>query len=686
MSSLASPSRETIEQRSGRADAAAQAVSSAQAQSRASFPSARWRREAAAVGPPPQLRGLDSAWDHALAWGVPLLPRRRRCLRRARAVLRHAARLESMDQEALGEETRRTSDRFRLGRDTRADRSLAFAIVREHATRTLGLRCYPVQVAAAIAMADGAIAEVATGEGKTLIATMPAVLAAWRGRGCHVLTANDYLAKRDAERMAPVFEACGLQVGHVIDGTPEPERREAYHRDITYTTNKEAAADFLRDRLVNGRDRGLVNGLLRDITSGPRADFSSGRGVQRGLEWAIVDEADAVMIDEGTTPLIISGEAPDAGRRRAHQEAARHARDFELGVDYRVDERYREVRLTPAGQERVRLLADASSGLWKGRRRAEELISQSLSAAELYLAGRDYVIQDERIVIVDLFNGRLMPDRSWGDGLHQAIEAKEGLELSPPKETLARISFQRFFRHYRHLTGMTGTGWEERHEFWRTYRCPIVRIPTHRPPQRKSLGIRIVSDRQTRRAEVVADTLQKQAVGRPVLIGTRSVQESEALSATLEQAGIEHRVLNAVRHEEEAAVVASAGVRGAVTLATNMAGRGTDIALAEGVENLGGLHVIVCGMNDARRVDRQLVGRAARQGQPGSAITICSLEDSLLTQHLPAALRFSLGRLFPRTLLQMAQRRAQNRARAQRAGVLKRDQWLADSLGFAGVE
>ena len=653
----------------------------------APLPVGRWRRLAAPPGPPPTLRGLDAAWDHALAWAVPWVPRRRRCLRRARRVLAEAAALESLNDRALRERTAGVAERFRLGRDTAADRDAGFALVREHAARVLGLRAYPVQVAAAAAIQAGCIAEVATGEGKTLIATLPAVLAGWRGRGCHVLTANDYLAERDAASMRPVYEACGLDVGHVVDGMPQDQRRVAYARAVTYSTNKEAAADFLRDRLSEGRDLGLAEGILRDVAGRAGGGASGGAGgVQRGLEHAIVDEADAVLVDEGTTPLIISGEAPSPERQRAHREAVHHAAAFRVGEDYRVDERFREVTLTPAGRARVADVAAGGAGIWSGRRRAEELITQALSAETLYRAGRDYVVQEGKVVIVDGFNGRLMPDRSWSDGLHQAVEAKEGLELSPPRETLARISFQRFFRHYRHLSGMTGTAREERHELWRTFRCPVVSIPTHRPSRRTDLGIRVVSSRDARLATVVYEAQEKRSVGRPVLIGTRSVRESERLSEALDRAGVEHRVLNAVRHGEEAEVIAGAGAPGVVTLATNMAGRGTDIGLGEGVEALGGLHVVVCGMNDARRVDRQLVGRAARQGQPGSTVMICSLEDGLPQRHASALLRRTVGRVAPRWVLRRAQNRAQDRARAQRAGVLKRDQWLADSLGFAGIE
>ncbi len=654
-------------------------------------PSAWWRTMATPpVGPKP-LRGLDAAWDAVLSRGVAAVPRRGRYLRRAQRVLRYEDELRAMSEADLSLRQTELRERVRLGRDTFADRLHAFAVVRELASRTLGLRAYPVQVAAALALDDGCVAEVATGEGKTLLATMPAVVAAWRGRGVHVLTANDYLAQRDAEAMRPVYQACGVSVGFVVDGMDPPARRAAYADDITYTTNKEAAADFLRDRLVQGRVRGLPDVMLDRLTGGRLSQGGGGgvsaqRMVQRGLEVAIVDEADAVLIDEGVTPLIISGDAPNAELTDAFAQAAVLTGRFQPGEHYRVDTQFREVRLTKAGQAHLDEVTEGLGGLWSGRRRAEELLTQALTAAELFHPGQHYVIREGKVVIVDESTGRLMPDRTWREGLHQAVEAKEGVEVTAPKDTLARISFQRFFRMYRRLCGMTGTAWEARHELWRTYRTPTVRIPTNRPCIRTVEGDRVLQTKDARRS-AVADTVQTlHASGRPVLVGSRSVTESEALSVLLNQRGIAHNVLNAVRHEQEAEVVAAAGQRGAVTIATNMAGRGTDIVLGDGVAGLGGLHVLSAERNLSRRIDRQLFGRAARQGDPGAAQAVVSLEDEVVTRYVPAALRSPLGPVVPRWLVRLGQRRSQKRAVAQRRGVLKRDQWLAESLGFAGVE
>ncbi len=626
---------------------------------------------------------MDAAWDTALSYAVPWVPRTGRYLRKAKRVLAYDAELSALSDEELREHTAVLREAVRRGRDTAADRFRAFALVREHASRALGLKAYPVQVAAALAMADGCIAEVATGEGKTLLATMPAAVAAWRGRGVHVITANDYLAQRDAETMRPVYEACGLTVGFVIGELDPLARRAAYHCDVTYTTNKEAAADFLRDRLVQGRTRGLPDVMLDRITG---KGVSAHRMVQRGLEYAIVDETDAVLIDEGVTPLIISGEAPNAELTDAYQTASLLADRFQAGQHFKVDTQFREVRMTPAGRDHLFSMSEAFGGAVRGQRRAEELVTQALTARELFHPGQHYVVQEGKVVIVDESTGRLMPDRTWREGLHQAIEAKEGIEVTAPKDTLARISFQRYFRMYRHLSGMTGTAWEARHELWRTYRTPVVRVPTNRPCVRKVRKDRVLPDRETRR-QAIADRVQElHREGRPVLVGSRSISESEALSTLLLQRGLPHEVLNAVRHEQEAEIVSRAGQPGAITIATNMAGRGTDIELGEGVKEAGGLHVLAAERNDARRIDRQLFGRAARQGDPGSAEAVIALDDEVIRRYVPTPVRAALGVLMPRVLVRLAQRRAQKRAVAQRRGVLKRDQWLSESLGFAGVE
>jgi len=475
---------------------------------------------------------------------------------------------------------------------------------------------------------------------------------------------------------------------------PQPQRRSAYQADITYCTNKEVCADFLRDRLALGTLRGLPMALLTKIAQG--AGAGTDRLVMRGLHYAIIDEADSVLIDEAVTPLIISGEAPNEEQVEAFTQAADMAAGFAPGDDYRVNQRYREVDLTPSGKKKLDRLAEPLGGLWAGRRRREELLTQALTARELFVLDKQYIVDDGKVVIVDEFTGRLMPDRTWRDGLHQAIEAKERLEVNPPKDTYARISFQRFFRLYKKLSGMTGTGAEAWREFWQIYHLPVVLIPTNRPCIRKHLADRIFVTQQAKWSAIVEEIRRLHATGRPVLVGTRSVQASEHLSRLLEAEGLEHQVLNAVRHAEEAQIVAGAGQTGRITVATNMAGRGTDIKLGRGVPEMGGLAVIGTERHESGRIDRQLYGRAARQGDPGTAQAIVSVEDELVPRYSPhsaGALRRRYGKAdrevssrLVRRVFDSAQAKAERLALRQRKGVLHTDDWLDEYLGFAGSE
>jgi len=656
--------------------------------------SATWRMLSERRGGRELPTGLDAAWDAAT--GVL-----GRCVRRRQAFLERAAQVVALEQEfrdlsdsRLREAASGIRDLFRLGREKPEDLRRAFAIVREVAFRQLGERPFLVQVAGALTMDAGCIAEMATGEGKTLTATMPATIAGWRGRGCHVITVNDYLARRDAEWMGRIYRFCGLSVAHVEQEMPDPERRAAYQADITYCTNKEVTADFLRDRLSLGRLRGLTSALLNKIVGG--AGSGTDRLVQRGLHYAIVDEADSVLIDEAVTPLIISGEAPNEEQVEAFLEAVELAGRLEPRRDYRLDERYREVDLTDEGRERLTAAAADLRGLWAGARRREELVVQALTARHFYLRDKQYVVNEDKVVIVDEFTGRLMPDRTWRDGLHQAIEAKERLTVNPPKDTYARISFQRFFRVYRKLSGMTGTAAEAWREFWQIYHLPVVVIPTNQPCIRKVLPDRAFLAEQGKWQAMVEEISHVHSLGRPILVGTRSVRASEHLSAMLRASGLEHQVLNAVRHAEEAQIVAGAGQPGRITVATNMAGRGTDIKLGRGVIEGGGLHVLASERHEAGRIDRQLFGRAARQGDPGSAQAFVSLEDELVRRHAPHLSSLVRGRApgaggeisfgLARRVFDLAQRRAERLALRQRKGVLRTDSWLDEYLGFAGAE
>jgi preprotein translocase subunit SecA len=643
-------------------------------------------------------RGLDAVWDAATGILVRMKPRRGGFMRAAARVLVIEKEYLNKSDSHLRQDIDELRARFRFGRDTPADLERAYAVLREVAFRQVGERPFLVQTAGALALYAGCVVEMATGEGKTLTATMPATVGGWKGRGCHVVTVNDYLAARDAEWMGRIYRFCGLSVAAIAQGMAPPDRRAAYQADITYCTNKEVTADFLRDRLSLGRLQGLPAALMAKIAEG--AGSGTDRLVQRGLQYAIIDEADSVLIDEAVTPLIISGEAPNPEQVEAFREAAALASQLELVRDYRINQRYREVDLTESGKRRLGELADGMHGIWKGARRREELVTQALVAREFYVRDKQYVVDGEKdkekVVIVDEFTGRLMPDREWRDGLHQAVEAKETITVKPPKDTYARLSFQRFFRLYRKLSGMTGTAAEGWREFWQIYHMPVVTIPTNRPCIRKHMPDRVVATEAAKWAAIVDDIRREHDRGRPVLVGTRSVAASEHLSRMLTELGLENQVLNAVRHAEEAQVVAAAGQPAKITVATNMAGRGTDIKLGAGVTDLGGLHVIATERHEAGRIDRQLFGRCGRQGDPGTCQAIVSLEDELVRRHAPhisASLRKRYGHTdrevtspFTRHAFDKAQRRAERLALEQRKSVLQADNWLDQYLGFAGTE
>jgi preprotein translocase subunit SecA len=561
-----------------------------------------------------------------------------------------------------------------------------FALIREVSSRQLGERPYAVQVMAAKCVYDGAVVEMQTGEGKTLTAALAAGVAALGGRRVHLVTANDYLAERDAEWMRPVYAGLGLSVGCVVQGMGPEERRAAYACDITYCAGKEVAFDYLRDRCAMGRRGGEL-----ELRVGVFLDEARPRFLLPGLDFAIVDEADSVMIDEARTPLILSATPPEAETEAEATRTAMHlARTFDENEAFRIDHASRSVALTEGGRAVIAARLEDFPPAWRARPMREELVRMALAALHLHKRGEHYVVRDDKVEIVDEYTGRIMPDRSWSAGLHQAVEAKEGVQITARRETLAQLTYQRFFRRYRRLAGMTGTAAEAREEFWEVYRLPMVRIPTHRPSRRKHVGTRILTT-AARKWSVIAERAQAESrAGRPVLVGCRTIAAAEAASAALSAAGVEHRVLSATQDAAEAEVIAMAGTPGTVTVATNMAGRGTDIRLAAHVADRGGLHVILSERHSAGRIDRQLLGRCGRQGDPGSTEAILSLEDEIL-DHLAdrplwRGLRFIArlrGHASP-LLFDKAQRAIERRHARARKQLLDHDEQLSDSLAFAG--
>jgi len=646
--------------------------------------------------PDPILSGLD-----ARAYGLAGRYERRAALTgellaAAEEIDTRAPLWKDKTDRALRESLADLREAFRRNKQGCEDRLPdALAAIREAADRRLGLRPYVVQLAGALALYRGNVAEMATGEGKTLTAGLTAGLTAvvwgWVGRPCHIITVNDYLADRDAKWLRPLFRFCGVSVGRVIAEMEPHSRREEYRHDVTYTTSKEILADFLRDRL---RLDSLQDAGRRQIRalSGHSQDIEKGL-VMRGIHAAVVDEVDSILIDEAVTPLIISRQMPNEPFVEACREANRIAATLLPGVDYRVDQQFKDIDLLPGREDQLAERAGSMPRLFRGRDQHRELIQEALKAREFFHRDTQYVIQSGKVVIVDEFTGRLMPQRTWSAGLHQIIEAKEDIPITAPTETLARLSFQRFFRFFHRLAGMTGTAREAAGELWHIYGLPVVPIPPNRPCQRKVHPRRIFTEQESKWQAIVDEVAERHGQGQPVLIGTRSVKASEDLATRLARLDLPFQVLNAIRHREEARIVSHAGERGSITVATNMAGRGTDILLEDGVARLGGLHVIATECHEAGRIDRQLFGRCARQGDPGSARSFVSMDDELLCRYVPSAarngIRSALRLRAPTSVwaaeqaVRWAQRKAQGMAFHRRRSVLRTDTWLDDSLSFA---
>jgi len=510
----------------------------------------------------------------------------------------------------------------------------AYALVREAGRRTMNMRHFDVQLLGGIAMFNRSIVEMQTGEGKTLTATLPMYLRALAGRGSQLATVNDYLAKRDADWMAPIYRALGLSVGVIQTQMGQPERRKAYECDLTYGTAKEFGFDFLRDRLLLRRIREGQGDLLGGMLGNQGA--ADEKPVQRDPYFALVDEADSILIDEARTPLIIAALPSDEEKLavECYKWSAEVASQFEDDVDYEFDHEKKKVELTREGRQKVRQLPKPPALDTIGMFNIYQYVERSIKVNREFIRDRQYVIRDGEVVIVDEFTGRLSEGRKWRDGIHQAVEAKEGVEVTVDTGQAARVTVQDFFLRYEELAGMTGTASTSSGELRKIYRCHVVQIPTNRPCIRQQLPDAVFAGAEAKWLAVVEEVCHMHALGRPVLIGTRSIDKSEILSKLLTERGVEHLVLNAHHVEAEAEIVAGAGARGKVTVSTNMAGRGTDIRLGDGVLELGGLHVICTEMHDAARIDAQLRGRCARQGDPGTFRQFLALDDELLSTGL----------------------------------------------------
>ena len=608
-----------------------------------------------------------------------------------RAVARFDAQFAALDANGLRERARELKLKLRKHGLQDALVAEAFALVREAAGQLLGMRHFDVQLKGGWIMLNGMIAEMSTGEGKTLTATLPASTAALAGIPVHVITVNDYLVERDCEIMRPVYEALGLSVAAATLEMDQKARQAAYLADVVYVTNKTLVFDYLRDRILLATGSSSLHLRLEKLY-GPES--RSRRLLLRGLHYAIVDEADSVLIDEARTPLIISQEVASEDEAVVADQALGLAKQLEIGDDFVIVKADRRIALTERGHDRVVGLCKVLGGVWAGALRREELVVQALTALHLFERDDHYLVRDGKIQVIDEHTGRVMADRSWSQGLHQLIEAKEGCEITPRKESLARISYQRFFRRYLHLSGMTGTGAEVAGELGSVYGLAVARVPTHRPSRRTYSPDRILATEAYKWEAIAERVAELHAKGVPVLLGTRSVASSEVASRLLTERGLEHSMLSAKQDEAEANIVAEAGAPGRITIATNMAGRGTDIKLAPGVEALGGLHVILSERHESGRIDRQLVGRCARQGDAGHAEAILSMEDPLLgayrggplewLAHRVAALGGPVGEAAMQAWIRFAQLRTERTHSRVRKALLKSDKQLGDILSFSG--
>ena len=567
----------------------------------------------------------------------------------------------------------------------------SFAIIREMSFRILGMRHHDVQVMGAWVMINDMLVEMDTGEGKTLTATLVVGTAALAGIPTHVMTVNAYLAQRDAASMTPLYHELGLTIGIATDLETDDERRLAYKQDITYCTSKQIAFDYLRDRMILKDENTRLHHQLAQLPQ----EFGQTKNLfLRGLCFAVVDEADSVLADEALNPLVIANEQSIPEQEKIYHQAISIVDNLILNDDFVIDKKRFQVSITSSGEQKIENISCSFSGVWKGKQRRKHLCELGLSALYLYEKDRHYLVEDNKVVIIDQNTGRTMGDRSWEHGLHQLIESKEGCPITGQRNTLAKLTFQRFFRRYLKLTGMSGTIIELEKELQSTYGLKVVRIPSHKPNCRVTYPAWVFTKDQYKWTACVRRVRQLHKQGRPILIGTRTVLESEHLSDLLSEYALPHQVLTAKNTQNEAEIVAQAGEFGSIVVATNVAGRGTDIKLDDKAKEIGGLHVMVVEHNDAKRIDRQLFGRCARQGDPGSYEMLLSLESSIVQQYYTKwflkwvfsfASRFGL---LPQwagiKIIRLPQLMIERRQRSMRNALLKADEQLGKLLSFTG--
>ncbi|CAA6801353.1 MAG: Protein export cytoplasm protein SecA ATPase RNA helicase (TC 3.A.5.1.1) [uncultured Sulfurovum sp.] len=634
------------------------------------------------------LDGFDEFMQMLSGKFYAFYPHRMFLLKEANQIAKLSLTYELLNEEQFSQKVQEYRSKFKLGVVPKNRKLLhqALALICEASFRTLGIRPYSVQILGALAMYENFVVEMHTGEGKTITAGLVAVLYSWAGKPCHVVTSNDYLAQRDAEELREFYEFCGLSVGFVGGDMQRDERRDNYKKSIIYATSNEILADFLRDQMESSYATSFNSLLLQGVKREHRDD-----SVIQGLHNIIIDEADSLLADEAIIPLIISVPKENKPLIDAILSTRKVSTLLEEKKHYTLSNKHKEVFFTEEGEEFIEGIVDALTPLWKSKNRREYLLKQAIIAKNFYLNGTHYVISEGKLVIVDEKTGRLMPNRSWGNGLHQAVEAKEGIELSDPTETHIQMSFQRFFRLYKNVCGMSGTLQKLESELWHIYNLATLKIPKRIPNKYKVLKEQILETKEKKWQVVVEEIANIHQKKQPILIGTRSIEDSENLSLALTKKSIEHQVLNALYHEEEAEIITKAGELNMVTIATNMAGRGTDIKVCEEALTVGGLHVIATERHDSERVDKQLFGRTARKGQPGTVQQIVSLEDELLMNNSSTWFRDKVGSKidngFWRYILLLnykrLQKKSDKKASKMRKNILKNDFSIKRMLSFS---
>ena len=634
------------------------------------------------------LSGFDAFVNGGVGKGYRLYPHRLFLLREARKIAKISLSYELLNEEQFAQKILEIRQKVKI--DNAKERKTvllhAFAIVCEASFRSLQIRPYTVQILGALAMYKNFIVQMHTGEGKTITAGLTAVLQAWGGKPCHIVTSNDYLAERDSETLEPLYRLCGLTVGFVDGEMKNDERRANYQKSIVYATSNEILADFLRDQMESSYAENFNHFLLKNL----KYESTTGQVLQ-GLHNIIIDEADSLLADEATTPLIISVPKENKPLMDAISSMKAIASHLIEKEHYTLNSKYKEVYFTQEGKELIERLSESISPLWRSENRREYLIKQAIVAKKFYLKGVDYVIVEEKLVIVDSKTGRMMPSRSWGNGLHQTIEAKEGIPFSDPTETHIKMSFQRFFRFYKNISGMSGTLQKLESELWHIYNLPTMKIPKRIPNNYKVLREKIVNSKEKKWLMVVEEIAKVHKRKQPILVGTRSIEDSENLSKELTALSIPHQILNALYHKEEAEIITKAGELEVVTIATNMAGRGTDIKVVQEALEIGGLHVIATERHDSERVDMQLFGRTARKGEAGTVQRIVSLEDELLVNKSSDWMRkqfnYYLGSWIGRSLILLFYKRIQKKSDKQaskmRKDILKNDFATMKMLSFS---